>query len=91
MSGWWLLVPALAIYIPFAISRGKQARAAVLAWLKANPGWHYAPEIRQALHIDRGTIYIVLGDLEDEGVVDTRFLPQLYSDLPRTQYRATHE
>lgn len=87
VSCWWLLIPAFVLYFPLAFRRRKQARAAVLAWLRANPGWHYAPEIREALHLSRSYVYIILGDLDDEGVLDTQLIPQPYSDLPRTQYR----
>jgi hypothetical protein len=76
MSIWiyWSMAIAAALtplYLVWAKYRYKRVRASIVTWLKTHPGWHYPPEIREATHTGRGLLFMLLGDLECDGQVES--------------------
>ena len=67
-------------------------KARVLSFLQDYPAqWHYGRDIAIEANVSRGTIYIILGVLEEEGKVQRRLETVAHPDgrLPRPQYRIT--
>lgn len=64
----------------------------LLQYLIDHPTWHYGLDLVKAGQGNRGTIYISLGRLEEDGYIEQRLEPEPSVpalQLRRTQYRAT--
>lgn len=64
----------------------------LLQYLINHPTWHYGLDLVKAGLGGRGTIYIALGRLEEDGYIKRRDDPEpKYNGIVRVQFRATEK
>jgi DNA-binding PadR family transcriptional regulator len=67
------------------------ARVRILEFLIANQHeWHFGLDIARESRVGRSSVYLYLGALQEEGLIETRREPnQKHWGKPRPQYRIT--
>lgn len=83
-----LAITWMVVRLAYRELSGSSEHEEILAWLRGNPGWHYASDIAKGCFVSRSSIYVHLGRLEERGKIRRDYEQTDRPGMPRTMYRA---